>query len=263
VSTGLGILLGSIFIVASIALGGGWRMFLNLESFMIVVGGTIAATLISFPFSRVMRFFKLFISLFAEKRAAEVENVVGRLVLLGHKAAQDSIFSLEKEARSEKNRYIRIGLQMLLRDSNPAKIARRYSAEIEGAKGRNKEGVQLFAFMAMIAPSFGLVGTLIGLINMLRGIGADVDPGTLGPAMAVALLTTLYGAILAFFLFKPASEKLKAYAEHEMQLIRLTRDAVLMMKEGESARSLEEMLNAHLPFERRRSFLNKHILGKG
>ena len=261
-STALGIVLGILFIVGSILLGGGGMMFLNPEAIMIVLGGTIAATLVSFPISRVMRFFKLFISLFGEKRATEVQQVIARLVLLGHKAHQDSVFSLEKEAKGERNRYIRLGLQLLLRDAPASRIARRYAAEMEGAKGRDKEGVQLFSFMAVIAPSFGLVGTLIGLINMLRGVGADVDPGTLGPAMAVALITTLYGAVLAFFLFKPASEKLKAHAEHEMTQIRLIRDAILMMKEGETGRDLEEMLNSHLPLSQRQSVLNR-ILSRG
>lgn len=254
-STILGVISGLVLIILAVAMGGGYKIFLNLESIMIVLGGTIAATLISFPFARVFKFFTLVIKLFKEEGPSDSEKIIARLVTLADRAYRDSVFALEKDAKAEKNRFIRIGLTLLMRDAEPGRIARRYNVEMDGVRARHKGGIQLFSFMARISPSFGLVGTLIGLINMLRGVGKDVSPETLGPSMAVALVTTLYGALLAFFLFMPASEKLKAYSNQELANIRMTRDAMLMIKDGESAREVEEMLSAQLVPKRRRSFL--------
>ena len=97
---------------------------------------------------------------------------------------------------------------------------------------------------------------------MLRSVGGDLTPETLGPSMAVALVTTLYGGILAFLFFLPASEKLKSYSASELTLIQLVRDAVVIMKEGESSRELEEMLNAYLPVKRRQSMVEQLLLNK-
>ncbi|MFZ5585616.1 MAG: motility protein A [Thermodesulfobacteriota bacterium] len=261
-STLVGIVLGGVLIVLAVALGGGWRMFLDLESAMIVVGGTLAATLVSFPFHRVLNFFTLILRILREQKSDQAERTIAKLVALGHKAYQDSVYSLEQAAKSEGNRYVRMGLTLLVRDAPAARIARRFAVEMDGVRARHREGVQLFSFMARIAPSFGLVGTLIGLINMLRGVGKEVTPEVLGPSMAVALITTLYGALMAFFLFLPASEKLKAYSEQELGQIMMVRDAMLMMKDGESSRELEEMLNAYLPEKRRRSFVSE-LLRRG
>lgn len=261
-STLAGAIFGIVLLTLAVFLGGGWKIFLNIEALMIVLGGTIAATLISFPFSRVVKFFTLVIRLFGEQKDSGDENLIGRIVVLAHKAQQHSIFSLEKEAKNEPDRYLRMGLQLLVRGATHARIARRFAAEMDGVRHRHKAGIQLFGFMAKISPSFGLVGTLIGLINMLRGIGEQVSPETLGPSMAVALVTTLYGALLAFFLFLPASEKLKAYSENELGSIQMVRDAILMIKDGDSSRDLEDMLNSHLPPKRRRSFVNELILSR-
>lgn len=261
-STLVGVVAGLALIILAIVLGGGYQIFINIEALMIVLGGTIAATLISFPFYRVFNFFTLVVKIMREQSGRQMEKTITRLVALGHRAYQDSVFALEKDAKAEPNRYIRMGLTMLVRDAPAARIARRYAIEMDGVRSRHREGIQLFAFMARIAPSFGLVGTLIGLINMLRGVGGDVKPDQLGPAMAVALVTTLYGALLAFFLFLPSSEKLKAYSDYELSQIQMVRDAMLMIKDGESARDLEEMLQAYLPAKKRKSVLSS-IMRRG
>lgn len=262
-STLIGVVGGVVLIVGAVALGGGYKIFLNLEAVMIVLGGTLAATLISFPLHRVFSIFTLTMHLFREPGKGQIENTMVRLMALGHKAYQDSVFALEKDAKAEKDRYLRLGLTMLVRDASAPRIARRFAMEMDGVKTRHKYGIQLFSFMAKIAPSFGLVGTLIGLINMLRGVGAEVSPETLGPAMAVALVTTLYGAVLAFLLFMPASEKLKSYSQQELSMIQMIRDAVLMIKDGESARDLQEMLASYLPEKRRRALAKRGLKKQG
>jgi len=260
-STGIGIVGGMALLITAIFMGGGLRVFLNLEAVMITLGGTVAATLISYPLQRLLKFFVLVIQLFKEQRQPVFEQTVTRLVGLGHKASQDTIFSLEKEAKAEKNRYLKAGLQLLVQDAPASRIARRFALEVQGVKSRHQEGIQLFSFMSRIAPSLGLVGTLIGMINMLRGMGAEVSPETLGPNMAVALVCTLYGCLFAFFLFLPASEKLKAYSSQEQALIHMIQEGLLLIREGRTGREMEETLNAYLPPVKRQSIVEKLLLG--
>ncbi len=260
-STGIGVFVGLALILGAMALQkGSMRAFLNLEALMICLGGTMAATLISFPARRVLNFFSLVLRLFKEERGSIMEDTVARLVELGHKASQDTIFSLEKDAQTEQNRYLRLGLALLVQDAPANRIKHRFAIEMEGVRSRHQEGIQLFGFMGKIAPSFGLVGTLIGLINMLQGIGSDVTPETLGPSMALALVTTFFGALLAFFLFLPASEKLKAFSAQEITLIQMVREGILMIREGQTSREMEEMLNAYLPPGKRQSFVEKMLM---
>jgi chemotaxis protein MotA len=211
---------------------------------------------------RLLKFFTLVLQLFKEERQTVLEHTISRLVALGLKASQESIFSLEKDAKDEQNRYLKAGLQLLVQDATASRISRRFAIEVEGVRSRHQEGIQLFNFMSRIAPSLGLVGTLIGMINMLRGMGAEVSPETLGPNMAVALVCTLYGCLLAFLLFLPASEKLKTYSAQEQALIHMIREALLMIREGQTGREMEETLNAYLPPRKRQPIVERLLLSK-
>ena len=261
-STGLGIISGLGLLLGAIALGGSFRSFFDLEAVMITVGGTMAATLISFPLSRFFRLIALVLRLFKEESSHLFETTVARLVALAHKAAEQSVFSLEKEGKAEQDRYLRLGLKLLLQGATPPQISRRFAIELEGVKSRHQEGIHMFSFMSRAAPSFGLLGTVIGLINALRSVSGEISPETLGPSMALALVTTLYGCFLAFFLFLPASEKLKAYSAQEQTLIRMVREAMLMIKEGRGSRDIEDMLNAYLPTDRRQAVVERLMLAK-
>ena len=261
-STIIGVVSGIVLLSAAMFMGGDFTSFFNLEAVLIVGGGTMASALISFPLDHILKFSALVIRLFKEERRPVLEQTVSRLVALGHKASQGSVYSLEKDAKAEKDRYLKVGLDLLVQGAPAPRIARRFAIEMEGVKSRHQEGIQLFGFMSKIAPAFGLVGTIIGLINMLRGMGSDVSAESLGPGMAVALMTTLYGALLAFLFCQPASEKLKAYSAQELTLIRMTREAILMIREGQTSRELEEMLNAYLPPKKRHAIVEKMLLNR-
>lgn len=261
-STGIGIVLGLTLLCGAIALGGSFRSFWDLEAIMITLGGTLAATLVSYPVARVINIFQLFVCLFREGNQGLLETTMPKLVAMGHKASEESVFSLEKESKTEEDRYVRLGLTMLIQGVPAPQIARRFMVEMECVRARHQEGIQLFSFMSRTAPSFGLLGTIIGLVNTLRAVGGDINPGALGPSMALALITTLYGCFFAFFLFLPASEKLKTYSSQEMAQIRMVRDAVLMIKDGRSGREIEDMLNAYLPPNKRQAVIERLLLAK-
>lgn len=261
-STGIGIVVGLVLLFSAIALGGSFRSFWDIEALMITLGGTLAATLISYPLSRVFNLFSLFVRLFREDRHSILETTMPHLVTMAHKASEESIFSLEEESKTEEDRYTRLGLQLLIQGASLQQISRRFTIEMECVRSRHQEGIQMFSFMSRAAPSFGLLGTVIGLINTLRAVGGNISPESLGPSMALALVTTLYGCFFAFFLFLPASEKLKAYSSQEIIVIRMIRDAVLMVKEGQTGREIEDMLNAYLPPSKRQSVVEQLLMAR-
>lgn len=262
-ATTIGIILGMALLGVTMLLGGGVRVFLNAEAVMIVFGGTLAATLISYPIKRVIGIFKIFVQLFQKEEESKLEQAVQSMIRLGHLASKKTIYSLEEKIKSESDRYIKIGLQLLIQDASPRLIARRFDIEAQGIKSRHQNGIQLFGFMAKAAPSFGLVGTLIGLINLLRGMsGSEMSADTLGPSMAVALVTTLYGSLLAFLFFMPAAEKLKTFSAQERTIVKMVQEAVLMIKEGLPSRELEAMLNTYLPVGKRQSIVDSLLAQK-
>lgn len=255
-ATTIGIFLGMILLSITMFMDGGGSVFLNPQAIMITVGGTLAATLVSYPLERVINIFKLFLRLFQKEGQDNLETAVRSMITLGHIASENTIYSLEKKIKEESNRYVRLGIQLLIQDASPRLIARRFDIEAQGVKSRHQGGIQLFGFMAKAAPSFGLVGTLIGLINLLRGLGDSMSPETLGPSMAVALITTLYGALMAFLVFMPAAEKLRTFSGRELIEIKMIQEAVLMIKDGQKSRELEAMLNTYLPADRRKSVVD-------
>lgn len=261
-STIIGIIGGLVLLYTAIAMGGSFKSFVDPEAFMIVIGGTLAATLISFPLKRVFKLSALCVRLFREDSQSLLETTMPRLVAMGHRASEESIFSLEKDSKTEEDRFVRLGLKLLIQGAPAPQIARQLAVELEGVKSRHQEGIQMFSFMSRAAPSFGLLGTVIGLINTLRAVGGNISPEALGPSMALALVTTLYGCFFAFFLFLPASEKLKAYSTQEATLIRMIRDAILMMKGGQTGREIEDMLNSYLPPDKRQSVVEQLLMAK-
>jgi chemotaxis protein MotA len=261
-ATTIGILLGMVLLSITMMMGGGAKVFFNPQAIMITLGGTLAATLISYPLERVINIFKLFLRLFQKEGQNSLEASVQTMIKMGHHASGNTIYSLEGKIKKEPNRYIRLGLQLLIQDASHRLIARRFDIEAQGVNSRHQGGIQLFSFMAKAAPSFGLVGTLIGLINLLRGLGASMSPETLGPSMAVALITTLYGSLMAFLFFMPAAEKLKTFSSRELIEIRMIQEAILMIKDGQKSRELEAMLNTYLPTDRRKSVVDSLLAEK-
>lgn len=256
-STLIGIVLGVVLLGAAVWMSGGVAAYLDPHALMIVAGGTLAATLISFDLRAVLNLFRLTIRLFRENHSMDLELAVERLVELSNQATEKTIYALEGEGASETNAYIKIGIGLLVKDVTTQRIARRFAIEMDGVRARHQMGIRMFSVMSKVAPSFGLVGTLIGLVSMLRSISSEISPETLGPSMALAMIATLYGALLSFLLFLPASEKLRSASMQELTHITLVRDGILMLRDGYAPRELEQMLNAYLPRTKRTSVMDR------
>lgn len=247
-STIIGIVIGGGLLFYAILSAGGVAIFYDPPSMMIVGGGTIAAALISFPLPRVIGVFRVLKTAFG-REIADPSAYISAIVRLAHKARKESILSLQEDAARIKNRFMRMGLQMVIDGQPPELVRAVLETELEGLHVRHEEGAYIFKTMGRFAPAFGLIGTLIGLISMLRSLSGGTE--NLGPGMAVALVTTFYGALSANLFFLPVAEKLTSRSETEVLQIRIIIEGILMIQEGSNPRLLEQRLNAHLQPEQR------------
>ncbi|MFQ5716671.1 MAG: motility protein A, partial [Nitrospinales bacterium] len=199
-----GIILGLSLIVSAIYIGGEVRLFLNIPGIMIVFGGTIAATLLTFQLGDVISAFKAAIFVFSQKKE-DPNDMIETMIEICRISRQQGLLALSK-LELEQN-FLKKACGLIADGSQENMIRDTLTIELDSMKQRHFIIQDVFKKMAMYAPSFGLMGTLIGLIQMLNKLS---DPETLGPLMAVALLTTFYGAILATMVFNPIAGKLRA-----------------------------------------------------
>ena len=245
IATLSGIVLGFVLILASMALGGPISAFANAPGLLIVVGGTIAATLINESLSHVIGAVKVAKQAFFDKKVSS-DAMIEQIVDLATKARKEGLVSLENETIEDPflARGVRLGVDGL----SPEIIQATLSSELQALLRRHERGHKIFRFMGATAPAMGMVGTLIGLVQMLQTLS---DPAAIGPAMAVALLTTLYGAILAFLIFNPIGQKLEVRTNEESAHKRLAMVGVESILRGDNSLVIQSKLDSFLsPTER-------------
>ncbi len=240
IATLIGIVLGLGLIVASMLLGGSLMMFVNIPGLLIVVGGTIAATLINESLGRVIGAIKVYMQAFFVKPVSAIE-LIEKVIDLAAKARKEGLVSLEGEDIPDD--FLARGVQLGVDGLAPEVIHAILTGELDTLKKRHTRGQTVFRFMGATAPSMGMIGTLIGLVQML---GSMEDPATIGPAMAVALLTTLYGAILAFVLFLPIASKLETRTKEEVAHKSLAIIGVESILKGDNSMVIQSKLDAYL-----------------
>ncbi len=242
-STVIGIVSGIVLIVVSILLGGSLLAFFDLPSIMIVVGGTLAATLVAYPIPQVKDIMKLTQKTFAN-RDSNPNKIISDIIVLANKARKEGLLALEEGVNSLDDEFLKKGLMLVVDGTDPELVRNLLETELDFIEQRHKTGQGLFETMATLAPGFGMIGTLIGLINML---GSLDDPSTIGSSMAVALITTLYGSLLANLFFNPMANKLKMKSGDEMLEKEIMLEGLLSIQAGENPRIIEEKLKAFLP----------------
>lgn len=239
--------IGSIVLLGLWALLGGANgdigAFWNLPGMLLVLGGAIAATLTSFTLAqlRVVR---------GMLRKAFVEEVdsphatIAELLKLADVARRDGILALDAELPPEDDRYLARAVRMIVDGYEPSVIESRLTDELEATDARHASGRQFLDLLGRYCPAFGMAGTLIGLVLMLRNMS---DPTRIGPGMAVALLTTLYGLIFANGVFLPLSQKLANRDTGEFLIKTIVLKGVLAIQAGDNPRVVEQKLLAFLP----------------
>ena len=243
VATLVGVVSGFACVIFAILFGGGLGMFIHVPSMMITVGGTIAATLMAFPLSNVLGVFSIARNCFFQKPVSHVDEV-RRITDYARVARRDGILALEERLGDGADPTLRRGLQLVI-DGTPGETVREIlSSQLDARRERHRRGKQVLESMGAAAPAFGMIGTLIGLVQMLRNLS---DPSQIGSGMAVALITTFYGAIMANLIFLPLAGKLDARSQDEALLTELLIEGVIAIQNGDNPSMIEERLKSFLP----------------
>ncbi|MCA1794505.1 MAG: motility protein A [Desulfotignum sp.] len=242
ISSVIGVVSGIGFILGTILLGGSIMMFVNIPSVLVVIGGTFAATMIGYPLAQFLGVFKTVIKVFIFK----IENpgdLIANLVEISNKARKGGLLSIESDIETTPDPYLAQALQMTVDGVKTGDIAAIMQKQMQLTKKGLDTGAEIFGSMGAYAPAFGMVGTLIGLIQMLANLD---DPSSIGPKMAVAMITTFYGAVLANLFFIPMSDKLRGRNEEEITNMNIIFEGILSIREGEHPKLMEDKLNIYL-----------------
>ena len=239
-ATLIGIVAGFGLIVGSILIGGPLGSFINIPSLLIVVGGTICASLIMERLARVGGAIKVAKNAFFEK-GGDASETIKTILELSNIARREGILALEN--KKVEDEFLAKGLRMAVDGIPREEIRETLMVELVSMKQRHTRGQKFFKFCATTAPSMGMIGTLIGLVQMLQTLD---DPAQIGPAMAVALLTTLYGAVLAFFVCGPIAEKLERRTSEETANMTVVIEGVDSIVKGHNAAVIKDKLEARL-----------------
>ncbi|MFT5082286.1 MAG: chemotaxis protein MotA [Lentisphaeria bacterium] len=235
-------LIGALaLIVVAMLLSGELGMFVNVPSLVIVVGGTIFAVMAKYGLGQFLGAIKIAAKSFKTNLPDPI-ILIDEVVALADEARKGGLLSLEgKEVSSD---FLQRGIQLLVDGHDPDVVKTLLSVDKNQAIQRHTVGSSIFGAMTDMAPSMGMIGTLIGLVAMLANMD---DPKAIGPAMAVALLTTLYGAVIANAITGPIGEKLKLRAAEEAMIKSLIIDALLAIQGGQNPRVIDSMLRNYLP----------------
>jgi len=243
-ATALGLAVGFGMIAAAIAFGGAPLAFLDWPSLLIVLGGTLAVTTVCFSFEEMKRAqIVIFNTLF--RRDTAPGRAAALTLQLADQARKNGHLSLQALLRSgDLHPFQRRALQLVIDGVGPDEIERILRQDLHAMVGRHSKSASVLRKAAEVAPAMGLIGTLVGLVQMLGSLN---DPASIGPSMALALLTTLYGAVLANMVFAPLAAKLERNSEEEALLNQIHILAAVSIGRKENPRRLEAMLNAILP----------------
>ncbi len=243
VATIVGIVSGVTFIFIAMMLGGtGILTFIHLPSFMITAGGTIAATLINYPLHEIRGVLNTVRNAFAfELQTPGI--MIGTLVSYATKARREGILTLESELETVKDPFLIRGVRLAIDGTAPELIKDILTTELAYVESRHTLGQGILTMMGTYSPAFGMIGTLIGLIAMLRKLE---DPSQIGQGMAIALITTFYGALMANLIFLPLAGKLRSRTQSEILIKEVIIEGILSIQSGDNPRIVEQKLKAFI-----------------
>ncbi len=246
-ATVIGMLAGFGLVTVAIFSGGGAEMFFNVPGVMIVVGGMVSATLIHFSLGRVLKIFSLAKkTLFNQLRPEQ--DVVQRMVDYAAISRRDGALALEQQMAQTSDPFLLKGLQMLIDGQAEDTIQQQLAIEVQYLQDRHEDGKKILEFMGASAPAFGMIGTLIGLVQMLQSLDS---PDSIGLGMATALITTFYGALMANLVFLPLAGKLGLRSRKETLQKEMMTEGVLAIARGESPTAVRERMQAYLSAKQR------------
>ncbi len=252
-STVIGIGAAFGLMLMAILQGGPLSIFINVPSIMIVVGGTFGNTLVHYPFGDVFDALNVAKKTFLYQEKP-INDLISQMMGFASKARKEGILALQGAMESVGDDFLKKAMQMAVDGQEPETLRAMLNTEIEYIQMRHSKGADIFTSIAAYAPAMGMVGTLIGLVQMLQTMS---DPASIGPAMAVALLTTFYGAVIANVFCAPMAGKLKNRSASEVLTKTLIIEGMQSILSGENPRIMEQRLHAFIaPKLRESSFKN-------
>ena len=237
---GFGVMIGAIF------LGGSAGMFINAPSLVVVLGGTFAAVMMKFSMGQFIGAVKVALNVFLHKEE-KLQQLIDDLEQMANTARKEGLLALEGVDVS--NTFLKKGIQMMVDGHTPEMVRGVLKKDMDNTIQRHEVGQKIFKGFGDYAPAMGMIGTLIGLVQMLANMS---DPKSIGPAMAVALLTTLYGAMIANLIALPIADKLALRSGEEKRMKSLILDGLAGIQAGHNPRMIQEMLSTYLPQSKRK-----------
>lgn len=235
-ATVFGILIGISLIL--LAIGQQLALYVDVNSVFIVGGGVIATTLICYPFRQVMSVLSVVKKAFVT-RPMSPNDTISTLVRFAERARREGILSLDSATSEIDDPFLRSGIRLAVDGVEPEIIRSILETELSFVEDRHRRGQSIFLSMGTYAPAFGMIGTLIGLVAMLANLE---DPEKIGPGMATALLTTLYGALIANLVFLPIANKLKERTAEEILIKEIAIEGIMAIQSGDNPRIVEQKL---------------------
>ncbi|WP_462325803.1 motility protein A [Desulfoplanes sp.] len=246
IATFFGIIIGFALVIGAIFLGGTTSIFVNIPGMMIVLGGSFAATCVNFPISEIHQSIKAAIKIFGSRKTT-TNDVVNTMVQIAEISRREGLLALEN-VKTE-NAFLKKACLLIAENADDDVIRDALRIEITSLKKRHAISQDVFKKMATYSPSFGMIGTLIGLVQMLSRLS---NPSAIGPAMAVALLTTFYGTIMSTLIFQPLAGKLKSRSLHENLHLEIVFEGAKCILENNNPRIVYEKLSSFVPPAERR-----------
>ncbi len=246
-TTIIGFIIGWGFIIFGIKLQN-LAMFWNLESILIVIGGTVSALIISYNLKTLKTIVPVVKKAFFFDSIMYARKLIDILVSFAVKARSDGLLALEDDLENLEDEFLKKGIQMVVDGIEPETVSKILKTEMDYIFDRHETGKNIFDNAGSLAPAFGMIGTLIGLIIMLANLE---DISTIGAGMGVALITTLYGSVIANLICIPIANKLETKHKEEILIKEMMLEGILAIQSGDNPRMIEENLRAFLsPSER-------------
>jgi len=252
IATISGIIIFFGFVVASVYMGeglSGFKPFMNVEAFLIVMGGTACAILVNYPMSAVIGVGKVLKQVLTSK-GEDTSKLVSTFVFLSQKAKKEGFLALESDAKAIDNDFLKRGVQLVIDGADHEFIRNMLETELDFVRERHKVGREIFNALGTYAPAFGIIGTVLGMIMMLASIE---DVAQVPRRMALALSAAFYGLGSGYWLFLPMAGKLKHRSEEELFVKEITIRGVLLLQSGATPSVVEANLKAYLEPSKRKT----------
>lgn len=266
VLTAIGIVLGFLMMIWAMAMVtiteynvGQLKLFWDISSIIITIGGSLCAMLVNYPIHQFRKLTKIIIQSFKENEKSGID-IINQFIDLSRKARREGLLSLEDEISGISDDFLKKGLQMVVDGIEPETIQDIMDLEIGEMERRHGEGVDMLKAWGAYAPAFGMAGTLIGLIQMLGNLN---DSSQIASGMSKALITTLYGSLMANIIFNPMAANLALKSQQEVSVREMMLEGILAIQSGVNPRIVEEKLISYLSPEERQKYSQGPSTGEG